>query len=68
MHHLAISSGSACLGLFGGIQISFVLEALGVKPRADQAHIRFGFGRFTTKQEVDVAVELIIKSVNELKI
>lgn len=29
--------------------------------------IRFGIGRFTTEEEIDLAVELLIKHVNRLR-
>lgn len=50
---VACSGGSACTS--GSQQGSFVLEALGVDQTVP--NIRFSFGRFTTMDEVDYAVD-----------
>lgn len=62
---LAVSSGSACTS--ASLEPSYVLQALGVD--IDMAHtsIRFGIGRFTTKAEIDYAIDLIISKINKLR-
>lgn len=55
---LAISAGSACHS--GATMISYVLQAMGVEPALARATIRLSVGRFTTEEEVDRAVELIV--------
>lgn len=62
---LAVSSGSACTS--ASLEPSYVLRALGVHEDMAHTSIRFGFGRFTTEEEVDRAAEQIIKEVNRLR-
>ena len=49
----AVSSGSACMS--ATLESSYVLRALGVPTERAQGAIRFGLGRWTTKEEVDFA-------------
>ncbi len=55
---LAASAGSACHS--GATMISYVLQAMGVEPELARATIRLSVGRFTTEEEIDRAVELIL--------
>jgi cysteine desulfurase len=55
---LAASAGSACHS--GGTMISYVLQAMGVEPELARATVRLSLGRFTTAEEIDRAVELIV--------
>jgi hypothetical protein len=48
---VAVSSGSACTS--ASLEPSYVLRALGVEEDMAHTSIRFGFGRFTTVEEVD---------------
>lgn len=62
---LAVSSGSACTS--ASLEPSYVLRALGVNEELAHTSIRFGFGRFTTDEEVDYAINLIQNSVGKLR-
>jgi cysteine desulfurase len=62
---LAVSSGSACTS--ASLEPSYVLRALGVNEGLSHTSIRFGFGRFTTQEEVDFAAQKVITSVNKLR-
>ena len=62
---LAISSGSACTS--ASLEPSYVLRALGVGDELAHSSIRFGIGRFTTEEEIEIAGRSIIKSVNRLR-
>ena len=62
---IACSSGSACTS--ASLEPSYVLRALGVEEELAHTSIRFGLGRFNTEEEVDWALELIIKKVKELR-
>lgn len=62
---LAVSSGSACTS--DSLEPSYVLRALGVEEELAHTSIRFGFGRFTTEEEVDFAIGLIKKAVEKLR-
>ena len=62
---LAVSSGSACTS--ASLEPSYVLKALGVGDDLAHTSIRFGFGRFTTDEEIDYAIDLVKKSVQKLR-
>lgn len=62
---LAVSSGSACTS--SSLEPSYVLRALGVGDELAHTSIRFGFGRFTTDEEVDYAAELLLAQINRLR-
>jgi len=62
---LAVSSGSACTS--ASLEPSYVLHALGLDDEMAHSSIRFGFGRFTTDEEVDFAIETVKKHVGNLR-
>lgn len=62
---IAVSSGSACTS--ASLEPSYVLRSLGVSEENAHSSIRIGIGRFTTEEELDYAVERIIKSVERLR-
>ncbi len=62
---LAVSSGSACTS--ASLEPSYVLRALGLDDELAHSSIRFSFGRFTSEEEVDYAVEQIRTAVNKLR-
>ncbi len=51
---VAASTGSACHS--GRVELSPVLEAMGVAPEAGMGAIRFSIGRATTEDEIDAVV------------
>jgi cysteine desulfurase len=59
------SLGSACSS--GSISPSRVLLNMGYDPRRCKSSLRFSFSRYNTKQEIDKALEIIIKTAKELK-
>jgi len=62
---LAVSSGSACTS--ASLEPSHVLKALGVGDELAHSSIRYGFGRFTTEEEVDYAIQITVEAVNRLR-
>lgn len=62
---MAVSSGSACTS--ASLEPSYVLRAIGVEEDLAHTSLRIGFGRFTTEEEVDFAVDLISKQVTRLR-
>lgn len=62
---VAMSSGSACTS--ESLEPSYVLKALGAGDEQAHTSIRIGLGRFTTRDEVLTAVDIIVKQVNELR-
>ncbi|KAL4708074.1 hypothetical protein ACJJTC_009853 [Scirpophaga incertulas] len=62
---IALSSGSACTS--ASLEPSYVLRAIGTDEDLAHSSIRFGFGRFTTVEEVDYTVEKTVKHVGRLR-
>jgi cysteine desulfurase len=62
---LAISSGSACTS--ASLEPSYVLRALGLNDELAHSSLRFSFGRFTTEEDVDTAVEQLRNAVDKLR-
>ncbi|GMU60827.1 MAG: cysteine desulfurase [Myxococcaceae bacterium] len=62
---VAVSSGSACTS--ASLEPSYVLRALGIDEDLAHSSIRFGLGRFTTEEEVDFVIDLMVKAVTRLR-
>ncbi|XP_063684948.1 cysteine desulfurase-like [Bolinopsis microptera] len=62
---IALSSGSACTS--ASLEPSYVLRALGADDDMAHSSIRFGFGRYSTVEEVDYTAERCIKHVTRLR-
>ncbi|WP_343154969.1 IscS subfamily cysteine desulfurase [Buchnera aphidicola (Pseudoregma panicola)] len=62
---LAVSSGSACTS--ASLEPSYVLKSMGIKTELAHSSIRFSFGRFTKKEEIYYAANIIHKSVKKLR-
>jgi cysteine desulfurase len=62
---LAVSSGSACTS--ASLEPSYVLRAIGREDELAHSSIRFTLGRFSTREEVDYAVDRIRTQVSRLR-
>jgi len=62
---VAVSSGSACTS--ASLEPSYVLRALGLSDELAHSSIRFTIGRYTNKEDVDHAVELVREKVEKLR-
>ena len=62
---VAVSSGSACTS--ASLEPSHVLRAMDVGDDLAHSSIRFGIGRFTTREEVDYAADQLISAVRRLR-
>lgn len=62
---LAFSTGSACTS--DSLELSHVLKALGRTDEESKCSIRMGIGRFTTNEEVEFAIEKVIKAVKKIR-
>ena len=65
LRNLAVSSGSACTS--ASIEPSYVLRAIGLDDATAHASLRFGLGRFTTAEEVDFAIDEVVREVTRLR-
>lgn len=64
--NIAVSNASACLN--GPQDYSQVLTVLGVKKDLARATLRFGLGRFTTREEIVLAAKEVIQVVAKLRL
>ncbi|MBA2654923.1 MAG: IscS subfamily cysteine desulfurase [Gammaproteobacteria bacterium] len=62
---LAISSGAACNS--ATIEPSYVLRAMGIRDELANSTIRFSLGRYTTEEEIDLAIYQVRKVVTHLR-
>jgi cysteine desulfurase len=62
---VAVSSGSACTS--ASLEPSYVLRALGRSDQLAHSSIRFSLGRFTTPEQVDLAVSHVVQQVQRLR-
>jgi cysteine desulfurase len=62
---VAVSSGSACTS--ASLEPSYVLRALGRSDELAHSSIRFTVGRFTTRDEIDYAIDLLQRKVARLR-
>lgn len=62
---LAVSSGSACTS--SSLEPSYVLRSIGVEEDLAHTSIRFGFGRFTTEEEIDYAIQVLLNNIERLR-
>lgn len=54
---LAASTGAACHS--GIVHLSATLKAMGISPEIGAGSVRFSLGRYTTREEIDHAIELL---------
>ncbi|MBU0656461.1 MAG: IscS subfamily cysteine desulfurase [Gammaproteobacteria bacterium] len=65
LKELAMSSGSACTS--SSLEPSYVLRALGRSDELAHSSLRLSMGRFSTVEEVDLAIERIHVAVDKLR-
>src|SRR5881296_776488 len=65
INDVAVSSGSACTS--ASLEPSYVLKALGAGDDLAHSSIRFGLGRWTTKEEVDYVADKLTSVVTKLR-
>ena len=65
INDIAVSSGSACTS--ATLEPSYVLKSLGLGDDVAHSSIRFGLGRFNTREEVDYVADKLIDVVTKLR-
>lgn len=64
--NISVSNGASCSAVTS--EASHVLKAMGLSDEEALSSIRFSLGRFTTEEEIDIAIEQVLKIVRELKV
>ncbi|QJC33408.1 cysteine desulfurase family protein [Enterobacteriaceae endosymbiont of Donacia clavipes] len=64
MKNIAISASSACIS---NTYTSHVLKSLGLTENLIQSSIRFSFGRFTTKKEINYTIEYLHYIIKKIR-
>ncbi|MBI5416348.1 cysteine desulfurase [Candidatus Poribacteria bacterium] len=59
--YVAASAGAACHS--GGKEISHILKAMNIPFEIAKGTVRFSTGRMTTENEIDIAIDIITKSL-----
>lgn len=62
---IAVSSGSACTS--ASLEPSYVLVALGLGDDLAHSSIRFSLGRFTTEEDVELAIDALTNGVKHMR-
>jgi cysteine desulfurase len=65
LNDIAVSSTSACMT--AGAEPSYVLRAMGLARDRIHSSIRIGLGRFTTQEEIDYTIKVIVEKVTKLR-
>jgi len=62
---ICVSTGSACSAT--DLRASYVLKSIGLNKNYLNSNIRFTFGRFNTKSEIDYTVKCLKETVKRLR-
>lgn len=65
MKGVAVSTGSACSS--ASLSPSHVLEAIGIPVEEIHGSVRFSIGDFTTKDDLDYTIEVLVEAVGKLR-
>lgn len=65
LKNICVSTGSACSS--DKLEPSYVLQAMHQDDLSIQSSIRFGLGRFTTEQEVEMTIQAAAQAVQKLR-
>jgi cysteine desulfurase len=65
MAGIAVSLGSACSS--GALEPSRVLTNMGLDRKTARSSIRFSFGRFNTREEINIALEHLVPLVKKMR-
>jgi cysteine desulfurase len=62
---VAVSAGAACSS--ASEEASYVLRALGRSDQQAQSSLRFSLGRFTSDEEIAIAIQAVQREVKRLR-
>ena len=62
---LALSSGSACTS--ASVEPSHVITAMGRSGEEAHSSMRFSLGRFTTEEDIEAAIEAVVKGIEQIR-
>lgn len=65
LRQIAVSSGSACMS--ATLEPSYVLKAMGVDDDMAQSALRISFGRFSTREDIEIALQSLIRTLDHLR-
>ena len=64
LSNIAVSTGSACAS--SSLKPSYILTAIGRTDDEARSSLRISFGRFTTKSDIECAIEEILQKIPKL--
>lgn len=65
LNNICVSTGSACSAQ--NLKVSSVITAMGIDPKYMNSNVRFTWGRYNNKKEVDYVISKLVKTVERLR-
>jgi len=62
---ICVSTGSACSAQ--NLKVSSVITAMGIDPKYMNSNVRFTWGRYNNKKEIDYVINKLVKTVDRLR-
>ncbi|MFA5643977.1 MAG: cysteine desulfurase family protein [Patescibacteria group bacterium] len=65
LNGICVSTGSACSAQ--NLKVSSVITAMGIDPKYMNSNVRFSWGRYNNKKEIDYVINKLVKTVERLR-
>lgn len=65
LNGICVSTGSACSAQ--NLKVSSVITAMGIDPKYMNSNVRFTWGRYNNKKEIDYVINKLVKTVDRLR-